>query len=308
MNIINAPKPPPAAAPSDLIKESGAAHFIADVMDASNDVPVIVDFWAPWCGPCKQLTPILEKAVKDAGGKIRLVKINIDQNQELAGHLRIQSIPAVFVFYRGQPIDGFSGALPESQIKQFVEHIARVTGGEPDAQDAVNMLAQAETFMEAGKLDHAEALYREILRVTPDDPNAHIGMIKATLAGGKVKEAKALIEAAPAPAKALKEWSSLIAGLELAEKVAAAGPADALKSKMESNPADHQARYDYAMALYATDAKEEAMDQLIEIVRRDRKWNEELARKELLRMFDALGVASPLTIAARRKLSSVMFA
>ena len=303
MNHMQPVTAPPAAA----VKEGTTASFMADVIEASSDVPIIVDFWAPWCGPCKQMTPVLEKAVAKTEGKVRLVKINVDHNKQLAQNMRIQSIPAVFVFYRGQPVDGFVGAVPESQLAQFVDHVSGMAGGDPSKNDVVPLLGQAESFAVEGKFDHAEALFREVLRLEPEQPQAVIGMIKALAAGGKIREARAAIENAPAAVKADKSWAGVEKALILAEKMKEAGPADMLRATVERDPANLQARYDYAMSLYAGGRKEEGIDQLIETVRRDRKWNEELARKELVNIFEALGSADPLTVAGRKKLSSVLF-
>jgi putative thioredoxin len=289
-----------------LVKDRDTHSFMQDVIEASQTVPVIVDLWAPWCGPCKQLGPMLEKAVTALNGKVRMVKVNVDENPQLAQGLRVQSIPAVFVFFKGQPVDGFMGAVPESQIKAFIELCVKLAGAGA-AADTASMLKQAAGFMAEGKTDEAAALYEEILKNEPENSTAYIGLVRAVLAMGGQEEAKHLFDEAPEPVRKDPNWEALQKAFALVEKVSNAPPSAELKLKVDAEPANHQARYDYAMSLYGEGQKEAGIDQLLEIIRRDRKWNEEAARKELVSIFDTLGPMDPLTIASRKKLSSILF-
>jgi putative thioredoxin len=301
--------PQPLSAPAnDVIRDGSTATFMKEVVEASMTMPVIVDLWAPWCGPCKQLGPVIEKAVLAQQGKVRLVKVDIDMNPKIAQSLQVQSIPAVFAFYQGQPVDAFMGALPESQVKAFVEKIAKFSGTEPGAEDVASLLKQADAFMAEGKHDHAQALYSEAMGLQPENALAYIGLLKSFLAAGMQEDADALYADAPEAIKEHKDWAGIVTAYALKEKVEAAGPVDALQAAVQAEPANHQARYDYALALYANGKRAEAVDELLEIVRRDRKWNEEAARKELVTIFVALGPMDELTISGRRRLSSMLFA
>jgi len=289
----------------DLIKDSDTANFAADVIEVSKDVPVIVDFWAPWCGPCKQLTPAIEKAVRGAGGQVKLVKINVDDNQELAGQLRIQSIPTVFAFKDGQPVDGFVGALPESQIKTFIQKL----GGDAGPNELDQALDQADEALAAG--DHATAgnIYSQVLRAEPTEARAAAGLVRALLAGGDVESARKILDSLDETVAGSAEVAGARAAVELAEQTSGGDSAEIepLRQKVAANEKDHQARLDLAVALFGIGQCEEAVDALLEIIRRDRQWNEEAARKQLLKFFEALGPTDPLTIDSRRRLSSLLF-
>ncbi len=293
--------------PGDLIKESNTEGFEADVLQASRTTPVIVDFWAPWCGPCKQLGPLLEQAVKAARGAVRLVKIDIDQNQELAVQLRVQSVPAVYAFYQGQPVDGFVGALPESQVKAFIERLVQSAGTDqgPDPLEAA--LEQAQAALESGQLGAASSLFGQILQHDPDNTAATAGLIRCQLDSGDTAGAKALFDGLPEEVKNDPAFDSIAASLELADMSAEAGDVLALKSQLAVNENNHQARFDLAMALYAAGDGDGAAEALLEIIGRDRNWDDEAARKQLLKFFEAWGPTDPRTLEARRRLSSLLF-
>ena len=298
-----APVPPsPAPGGGGAIKDSDTANFMADVIEASMQVPVLVDFWAPWCGPCKQLGPTLEKLVRQAGGMVKLVKINVDENQEIAAQLRVQSIPMVYAFKGGRPVDAFTGALPESQLKMFIE---RLMGGAKPPIDAA--LDQAAELLDQGQADQALALYRQIQAEDQENDRAIAGIIRASLAVGDVQSVSEIIAALPPELAAKGEIQAAISAFELTRQASEAGDVAELAAKVEADPADHQARLDYAVALVAHRRHEDAMDQLIESIRRNRAWNEEAARKQLLKLFEALGPTHELTVSGRRRLSSVLF-
>jgi putative thioredoxin len=297
-----------AASAADVIKDATDATFMQDVIEASRETPVIVDFWATWCGPCKQLGPALEKAVRAAGGAVKLVKIDVDKNPMIAQQLRIQSIPTVYAFVGGRPADGFQGALPESQIKQFVDKLIKAGGGEPKASPVEEALEQAQALVAAG--EHAEAgmLYAQIVDHEPDNLRARAGLARCLVEAGKLDQARQALEGLDDRQTADKGISAALAALDLAEKAAgAAGALDAAKARVEADAADHQARFDLALALYAGGEREAAIDALIEIVRREREWNDQAARKQLLQFFEAMGPTDPLTLQGRRKLSSLLF-
>ncbi len=296
-----------ARAPADVIKESSTAGFRADVLDASMSVPVVVDFWAPWCGPCKQLGPALERAVTAARGKVRMVKINVDDNQQLAAQMRIQSIPAVYAFFQGRPVDYFMGALPESQVKTWVERLIGLAGqgAESGLDDA---LAQAKELLEAGDFQAAGGLYSQILQHEPGLPVAIAGLARCLIGLGELKQARAVLDGAPAEAAKAPEIVSVRSQIELAEQTAGAGRrVPELMERLARNHDDHATRMELAMALYGAGKREAAVDELLDIVRRDREWNEQAARKQLLKLLEAFGPADPLTQSARRRLSSILF-
>ncbi|MCW5753053.1 MAG: co-chaperone YbbN [Alphaproteobacteria bacterium] len=270
-------------------------------------VPVIVDFWAPWCGPCKQLTPVLEKLVRQANGRVRLVKVNIDEpaNQPLAQQLRIQSIPAVYAFHQGRPVDGFMGALPESQVKQFIDRLA--SAGGPSQVD--ELLADAKSALEVGAAEEAAGIYQQILQAEPGNAPALAGLARAALALGDRAAAREVLAQVPDEHRNHAEIAGARAAIELAEQgEEKRGEQAALRARIEADPKDYQARFDLALALNAIGEREAAVDELLEIVRRNRTWNEEAARKQLLQLFEAFGPTDPVTVEGRKKLSKVLFA
>ncbi len=306
---IIAPTPqaqgPAGGAPA--IKEGSTATFMADVIDGSRDVPVVVDFWATWCGPCKQLGPALEKAVAATNGKVRLVKIDVDQNPDLAQQLRIQSIPAVIAFLGGRPVDAFTGAIPDSQVKQFVDRLAQsAPGGGPDPA-IQQALDQAKAMADQGDARGAAALYARVAQHDPENLPAKAGLARALLAAGDAAGAKMALDGLSDEDKQNAEIAGALTALQLAEKTQGAGDTAQFEARLAADPADHQARLDLAMARYAHGDREGAIDALIEIIRRNREWNDQAARKQLIEFFDAMGPTDPVTLAGRRKLSSVLF-
>lgn len=297
--LIGAAQP---AAP-DLIKDTTSRSFQKDVIEASAKVPVIVDFWAPWCGPCKQLGPILEKVVKAANGKVKLVKVDIDENPELAQALQIQSIPAVYAFAGGRPVDAFVGAQPESQIKAFVERLTGAIGPSPVDQ----ALEQAKAALAAGEVAAAANLYTQILQHEPGNPLAIAGLSRCHASKGDLKKARDVLDTAGKEHKDHPEISAARAALQLAEQGAKAGDVGPLRAKVEANPADHQARFDLGLALLGQQDYAGAADAFLEIIKRNRTWNEDAARQQLVKMFEALGHKHEVTQSGRRKLSSLLF-
>jgi putative thioredoxin len=291
------------AAGGDVIKDSDSRNFMKDVIEASRDQPVVVDFWAPWCGPCKQLGPIIERVVRAAGGKVRLVKINIDESPELAQQLRIQSIPMVYAFHQGQPVDGFAGALPESQIKAFIERLAGPVGPSP----VETALEQAKGAVAAGQLDIARQLYERVLGAEPENPEALAGAARCQIATGRLAAARELLERVPTQHANHVEVDGARAALSLAEEAGTLPDPNALKSRLQASPDDHAARLDLATSLFLRGQVEAAIDELLSIVRKDREWQDQAARKQLIKFFEALGPNHPVTVAGRRKLSAVLF-
>jgi putative thioredoxin len=300
---------PAAAPPADLIKDSDQTKFAKDVLEASRTVPVIVDFWAPWCGPCKTLQPMIEKVVTEAKGAVKLVKINIDQNQMLAQQLRIQSIPAVYAFFGGRPVDGFMGAVPESQVREFVGRLVQATGGAGgDGADDLNAaLEHAKQAVAEGDFQLAAQIYNEVLEVAPDNLPALAGLARCYAQEGQVEQARAMLAKVPAKDKTNAEVVAVQAQLDLAEAAKAAGPVGELKAKAEKDPRDFQSRLDLAMAYWAGSQKQEAIDELLAMIRLDRNWNEAAARQQLLKFFEALGFTDPLAVAGRKRLSTILF-
>ena len=297
----------PEASSTDLVFDASEANFMADVLDASQTVPVIVDFWAPWCGPCRTLGPQLEEAVIAAKGAVKMAKVNVDENQMIAGQMRVQNIPTVYAFWQGKPIDAFQGAIPASEVKAFVEKVVAASGGSADGGlgDAV---AAAEEFLAAGDAADAAQTFSAILGESPNHPGAYGGLVRALIALNDLEQAEAVLNGAPAEIAQTPELETAYAQLELAKQAANAGPIGDLRSKVEDNPEDHQARFDLAQALYASGAAEEAVGELLEIFRRDREWNEGAAKTQLFTIFDALKPNDPIVLNGRRKLSSLIFA
>jgi len=319
--VTSQPAQNAASGASPHIKDSGLATFAADVLEASRAVPVIVDFWAPWCGPCKTLGPYLEAAVEAAGGAVKLVKVNIDENPEIAQQLRIQSIPTVFAFKGGQPVDGFMGALPESQVKAFVAALAG--GGEHHGDDhehdhdhghhggpehTAEVLAVGAQALEAGDIEMAAQAYGHVLDHEPGNVQAVAGLARTYLAGGDVERARATLQMVPPDAAQDEAIRAVEAELKLREAPAPeSGEIAALRAKLAADAKDHQSRFDLAMALDASGDRDGALNELLELVRLDRKWNEDAGRKQLVTLFEAMGPTDPRTIEARRKLSGLLF-
>lgn len=289
---------------ADLIKDVTEASFMAEVIDKSMTVPVIVDFWAPWCGPCKTLGPQLEAEVKTARGKVVMAKVNVDENQMIAAQLRIQSIPTVYAFWQGQPVDAFQGAVSGSEVKKFVEKLAALAG-DGGLADAV---AAAEEMLAEGAAADAAETFAAILGEEPENADAYGGLIRSHIAAGNLEQADGFLAGVPAKIATAAPVEAARAQLALAKQAQKAGPLDQLRAKIEADPADHQARFDYATALHAAGDVEEAVNQLLELFRRDREWNDGAARAQLFTIFDALKANDPIVARGRRRLASMVFA
>lgn len=301
-------------ASGDIVREVGLATFMTEVIEASKRQVVLVDFWATWCGPCKQLGPVLEKIARSYKGAVRLAKIDIDRNQEIAQQMGVQSVPSVFAFAQGRPVDGFAGALPEAQIRSWLDRIVKAvagTSGGAESDEAARIdavLRQAFDDLAQGEASAAQELFEHVLQEDPVHPAAWSGVLRALAAQGKVVLARKMLESAPPEVAKDKALGAARAALELAEESArAASQVGALEANLARNPSDLEARYALAVALCGTGRRDEAVDHLLEIVRRNRSWNDEAARKQLVKLFEAFGPTDPLTVSARKRLSSILF-
>jgi putative thioredoxin len=296
------------AAPDDLIKHSDEASFMTDVVEASNTIPIIVDFWAPWCGPCKTLGPQLEEAVRAAKGAVKMVKVNIDEAQMIAGQLQIQSVPTVYAFHKGQPIDGFQGAVPPSEMKEFIDRVVKASGGEVADNGLADAIEAAEEMLAEGAAADAAQTFTAVLGEDPMHAGAYAGVVRAHIAMDELNEAEAFLNGAPIEISNAPELEAAHAQLELARQAANAGPVTELAAAVEANPDDLQARLDLAQALYANGDAQGAVDHLLELFKRDCEWNEGAAKAQLFTIFDALKPTDPVVLNGRRKLSSLIFA
>lgn len=293
--------------PGDLIKDVNEDTFMTDVVEASQEVPVIVDFWAPWCGPCKTLGPMLEKAVLASKGAVRMVKVNIDDNQAIAAQLRVQSIPTVFAFHKGQPIDGFQGALPNSEIEAFVGKVVE-TGGVDGSGGLSDALDSAEEMLEEGAAGDAAQVFSAIIEEDNQNVRAYSGLARAKLSLDDIEGAEAVLNGVPAEISENSEIEAVFAKIALARQMLAVGPLLELEAAVTSDPADNKARFEYSQALYAADKLTEAVAQLLELFRNDPDWNDGAAKTQLFTIFDALEANDPIVLNGRRKLSSMIFA
>jgi putative thioredoxin len=300
---FGAPKGSAGATDAELIKSSTTAGFAKDVIEASRKVPVLVDFWAAWCAPCKQLTPVLEKVVKSYAGKVRLVKINVDEHPGIAGQLRVQSLPTVYAFRDGRPLDGFMGVQPENAVRAFIDRLV----GEDTQADLGSVLAAADEALEEGDVQTAAEIFAAVLEEHKQNPVALAGLARCYLQTGDLVRAEQMIALIPPDEKNTAAVERVKAALELARKAGQAGDHAVLEARLAANPADHQARFDLAVALAARGYKLEAVEHLLDLVRRDRNWNEQAARKQLVQLFEAWGPKDPATVEGRRRLSSLLF-
>ena len=299
---------PAGAGDADLIKDTSEATFMADVVEASQTVPVIVDFWAPWCGPCKTLGPMLEDAVRAAKGAVKMVKINVDEAQQIAGQLQIQSIPTVYAFFKGQPVDGFQGALPQSEIKAFIDRVIKAGGGEAPGEELSEAVAAADDMLAEGAAQDALDTFAAILGEDPNHAGAYGGMVRAYIALDQLDQAEAHLNGAPIEISNAPELEAAHAQLQLARQAADAGPVAELQAAVDANPDDMQARFDLAQALYAHGDTQAAVDQLLTLFGKDREWNDGAAKTQLFTIFEALKPNDPIALNGRRKLSSMIFA
>ena len=299
---------PAGAGDADLIKDTSEATFMADVVEASQTVPVIVDFWAPWCGPCKTLGPMLEDAVRAAKGAVKMVKINVDEAQQIAGQLQIQSIPTVYAFFKGQPVDGFQGALPQSEIKAFIDRVIKAGGGEAPGEELSEAVAAADDMLAEGAAQDALDTFAAILGEDPNHAGAYGGMVRAYIALDQLDQAEAHLNGAPIEISKAPELEAAHAQLQLARQAADAGPVAELQAAVDPNTADMQARFDLAQALYAHGDTQAAVDQLLTLFGKDREWNDGAAKTQLFTIFEALKPNDPIALNGRRKLSSMIFA
>ena len=288
-----------------LIKDTTTRTFVQDVIEESKRQPVLIDFWAPWCGPCRQLTPVIEKAVTAAKGKVKLVKMNIDENPEIPGQMGIQSIPAVIAFVNGQPADGFMGAVPESQVNAFID---KLTAGMPGAEPtAAELLQEAEAILAEGDPATAASIYGEVIAADAGNIAAIAGLARCYVETGAIEQAKQTLELVPVAKREDAAVKAVQAKIDLVEQASALGPVTELEQKVAANPLDHQARFDLAIALNAANQRSEATGHLLEIVKRDRKWDDDGARKQLIQFFDAWGPTDEATVDGRRRLSTILF-
>lgn len=297
-----------AAPAGDLIKDITEATFMQDVVEASKEVPVIVDFWAPWCGPCKSLGPALEKAVTEARGKVKMVKVNVDESQQIAAQLRIQSIPTVYAFHNGQPVDGFQGAVSPAEIKAFIDRVAAAAGGEQGGDGLAEAVEAAEQMLNEGAAVDAAQTFAAVLGEEPENAAAFGGLIRAHLAMDEMDKAEALLGTVPAAIATSAEVEAAKAQMDLAKQAADAGPVTDLRAVVEADPDNNQARFDLALALHASGDAEGAIDQLLELFRRDREWNDEAAKTQLFKIFEAMKPQDPVMLKGRRRLTSMIFA
>ncbi len=302
--LINGGAAAPGGAGADIIKDSTTATFMADVVEASTTVPVIVDFWAPWCGPCKTLGPVIEKVVREAAGTVRLVKVDIDQNPEIAQQMRVQSIPAVFAFKDGRPVDGFAGAVPESKVREFIKKLTDGAAGDSPLDEALDA---ADEMLAQGDSQGASGLYSQVLQHDPTNIRGSAGLAKSLIAMDEIEQARKMIEDMPDDQKKAPEILAVISQLDLEAAGADVGELSDLRAAIEADPKNLDTRFDLAMALYAENDREGAVDALLESIRINRAWNEEAARKQLLKLFEVFGHTDPVTVDARKRLSSILF-
>ncbi len=290
--------------PGELIKDATTATFVADVIEMSQKVPVIVDFWATWCGPCKTLGPALEKVVREARGAVRMVKVDVDKNQDLAAQLRIQTVPTVYAFKGGRPVDAFTGAQPESQLKAFVQRLMAGANAGPTIDDYI---AEAKRVLEEGDAQTAAGIFNQILQEAPDNASAMAGLLRCLMAVGQTEQVESMLSRLAPEMARHPEVAAVATALELARHAGGVGEAAELRRRLAADAGDHQARYDLALAYYAAGEGEAAVDELLELFRRDRAWNEDAARKQLVKLFEAFGPTNPLTVAGRKRLSTLLF-